>query len=315
MTGFDVLLSAALAGDRRALAKVITVVERGNEDARLVLAAAYSQRTGAHVIGVTGPPGAGKSTLVNQLIGSIRADGVEVAALLVDPSSPFSGGAILGDRIRMQDRISDPGVYARSMASRGQLGGISRAAPRAVVVLDAAGFPYVILETVGVGQAEVDIAENADTTVVVLNPGWGDSIQAAKAGLLEIGDVFVVNKADRPGVESTVADLNHMLHEGAERAWAPPVVTTIAQDGTGVAELWGIIQDHQTHLAGLDGEAVTRRAARDVHGALAELVAERATSHIDDSAMAAAVAEVAARRVDPWTAAQQLLDDSRAAAG
>lgn len=302
-------LTAAFDGDRRALAKLITVVERGGSDALSVLAAAYPQSTGAHVIGVTGPPGAGKSTLVNELIGIIRSDGAEVAALLVDPTSPFTGGAILGDRIRMQDRVSDPGVYARSMASRGHLGGVARAAPQAVVILDAAGFPYILLETVGVGQAEVDIAESADTTVVVLNPAWGDSIQAAKAGLLEIGDIFVVNKADRPGVESTVADLNHMLHEGAERDWSPPVIPTVAQVGTGVADLWEAIQGHQAHVAAANGEAATRRARRDLRAAMTELVARRAATHVDESRMSEVVSEVAARRVDPWTAAEQLLSN------
>ena len=178
----------------------------------------YPQSGSAHVVGVTGPPGAGKSTLVNQLIGQIRAEGDEVAALLVDPSSPFSGGAILGDRIRMQDRVMDPGVYTRSMASRGQFGGMSDAAPKAAIVLDAAGFPYVRAAKPSGSVKPRSTSSRAPTPrLVVLNPGWGDSIQAAKAGLLEIGDVFVVNKADRPGVESTVADLNHMLHDGPER--------------------------------------------------------------------------------------------------
>jgi LAO/AO transport system kinase len=304
----DALIPAAWNGDRRALAKLLTIVERGGDEARRLLARVYPRGGGAHVVGVTGPPGAGKSTLVNQLVGQIRAGGDEVAALLVDPSSPFSGGAILGDRIRMQDRVSDPGFYARSMASRGQLGGVSEAAPKAVVMLDAAGFPYIILETVGVGQAEVDIVESAHTTLVVLNPGWGDSIQAAKAGLLEIGDVFVVNKADRPGVEATVADLNHMLHDGPERDWVPPVVTTVAQTGVGVAELWEVVVRHQQHLAGGAGAAVERRQARrEIQLALAELVAQRARAGIEEAAFEQAVEEVAGRRVDPWTAAGRLL--------
>ncbi len=301
------LLTAATAGDRRALAKLLTVIERGDEDSRSLLAAVYSSSTGAHIVGVTGPPGAGKSTLVNELVGQIRAGGAEVAALLVDPSSPFSGGAILGDRIRMQDRVLDSGVYARSMASRGQLGGVSVAVPGAVILLDAAGFPYIILETVGVGQAEVAVVESADTTLVVLNPGWGDSIQAAKAGLLEIGDVFVVNKADRPGVESTVADLNHMLHEGSERAWTPPVLTTVAKNGSGVAELWTAVQSHQKHLSEEGSQTAERRAERDLRAAIAELVGRRASAHVEDSAMVEAVADVAARRIDPWTAAERLL--------
>jgi LAO/AO transport system kinase len=309
MPGFEELLSPALAGDRRALAKLLTIVERGGEESRRLLASVYPQSGSAHVVGVTGPPGAGKSTLVNQLIGQIRAEGDEVAALLVDPSSPFSGGAILGDRIRMQDRVMDPGVYTRSMASRGQLGGMSDAAPKAAIVLDAAGFGYVLVETVGVGQAEVDIVESADTTLVVLNPGWGDSIQAAKAGLLEIGDVFVVNKADRPGVESTVADLNHMLHDGPERAWTPPVVTTIAQTGQGVDELWEAVLSHQHHLVGEPGAAVARRQAeREIRLAVVELLTHRAKDSVDHADLEASIAEVVARRLDPWTAAERLLE-------
>ena len=308
MSGYEELLPFALDGDRRALSKLLTIVERGGEESRRLLATVYPQSGSAHVVGVTGPPGAGKSTLVNQLIGQIRAEGDEVAALLVDPSSPFSGGAILGDRIRMQDRVMDPGVYTRSMASRGQLGGMSDAAPKAAIVLDAAGFGYVLLETVGVGQAEVDIVESADTTLVVLNPGWGDSIQAAKAGLLEIGDVFVVNKADRPGVESTVADLNHMLHDGPERAWTPPVVTTIAQTGQGVDELWEAVLSHQHHLVGEPGAAVAGQAEREIRLAIVELLTHRAKDSVDHADLEASIAEVVARRLDPWTAAERLLE-------
>lgn len=308
MSGFDDLLPAAIAGDRRALARLLTIVERGGEEALALLAAVFPRTGAAHVVGVTGPPGAGKSTLVNAMIGHIRAEGFEVAALLVDPSSPFSGGAILGDRIRMQDRVSDPGVYARSMASRGRLGGVSAAAPKAVVLLDAAGFPYIVLETVGVGQAEVDIVESAHTTIVVLNPGWGDSIQAAKAGLLEIGDVFVVNKADRPGVESTVADLNRMLHDGPQRDWTPPVMTTTGPSGAGVAELWDAVKRHQRYLAsGPGAEGEPRRIERELRAAMVEALRRRTDRAVDQAAIDAAVADIVARRLDPWTAAGRLL--------
>jgi len=308
VSGFDELLTAATSGNRRALAKLLTVVERGDDESRQLLAAVYPDGGKAHVVGVTGPPGAGKSTLVDQILRRVRADGNEAAALMVDPSSPFSGGAILGDRIRMQDHVSDPGVYARSMASRGQLGGVSDAAPKAVVVLDAVGFPYVVLETVGVGQAEVDIVESADTTLVVLNPGWGDSIQAAKAGLLEIGDIFVVNKADRPGVESTVADLNHMLHDGPGRDWDPPVITTVATSGEGVDEVWAAIGDHQNYLTGGAGEALARRQAdRELRSAIVEVLGRQARDRIDAASIATAVDEVTSRRLDPWTAAERLL--------
>lgn len=308
MSGFRDLIPHALDGDRRALAKLLSIVERGSAETYQLLAELFPRGGQAHVIGITGPPGAGKSTLVNELIGQARAHDHQVAALLVDPSSPFSGGAILGDRIRMQDRVSDTGVYARSMASRGQLGGISEAAPKAVVVLDAVGFPVVLLETVGVGQAEVDIVESAHTTLVVLNPGWGDSIQAAKAGLLEIGDVFVVNKADRAGVESTVADLNHMLHDGPERAWTPPVLSTVATRSEGIAGLWDAIDDHRAFLTGDEADRLAaRRADREIRRAISELLERRAREQIDDAALAEAVDGVVARRTDPWTAAGRLM--------
>ncbi|MBT8203141.1 MAG: methylmalonyl Co-A mutase-associated GTPase MeaB [Acidimicrobiia bacterium] len=308
VSGFRDLIPHALDGDRRALAKLLSIVERGSAETYQLLAELFPRGGQAHVIGITGPPGAGKSTLVNELIGQARAHDHQVAALLVDPSSPFSGGAILGDRIRMQDRVSDTGVYARSMASRGQLGGISEAAPKAVVVLDAVGFPVVLLETVGVGQAEVDIVESAHTTLVVLNPGWGDSIQAAKAGLLEIGDVFVVNKADRAGVESTVADLNHMLHDGPERAWTPPVLSTVATRSEGIAGLWDAIDDHRAFLTGDEADRLAaRRADREIRRAISELLERRAREQIDDAALAEAVDGVVARRTDPWTAAGRLM--------
>ena len=307
MASLDSLLNSALDGDRRALAKLLTVIERGDQDCKQVLATLYGRGGKAHVIGITGPPGAGKSTLVDGLVGEIRATGDEVAALLVDPSSPFSGGAILGDRIRMQDRVSDPGVYTRSMASRGRLGGMSQAAPKAVVVLDAVGFPYVILETVGVGQAEVDIVESAQTTLVVLSPGWGDSIQAAKAGLLEIGDIFVVNKADRDGLEATVADLNQMLAEGADRQWSPPVVTTIATDGAGISELWEGIEAHREFLQQQSDESAQQHARREIQAATAEIMTREARERISQDDLDGMAEDVATRRIDPWSAAERLL--------
>ncbi|NNK91905.1 MAG: methylmalonyl Co-A mutase-associated GTPase MeaB, partial [Acidimicrobiia bacterium] len=228
------------------------------------------------------------------------------AVVAVDPSSPFTGGAILGDRVRMQDHIDDPDVYIRSLANRGHLGGISAATPKAVTLVAAAAFDPVIIETVGVGQAEVGITERADTTLVVVNPGWGDSVQAAKAGLLEIGDLFVVNKADRAGVEETVRDLRQMLELGPELAWTPPIITTVATDGSGTDEVWAAITAHREHLE-TSGQIVGRRAERaraELHDAV-----EVSLRHSVEERMAveSVLEEVVARRVDPWTAAGRLV--------
>jgi len=258
------------------------------------------------VTGVTGAPGAGKSTLVDGMIGH-AADHGPVAVIAVDPSSPFTGGAVLGDRIRMQRHTDDPRVYIRSMANRGNLGGLADSTPRVVALLDGIGFGDVIVETVGVGQAEVDVAASADTVVVVVSPGWGDSIQAAKAGLLEIGDVFVVNKADRPGAHEAVTDLNRMLDAGPERSWRPPVVTTIATDCTGIGELLTAIADHRRHLT--DTGALSRlrrdRALREIEAAVrAELRRKATLGPTDDVALD----RVVAREIDPWTAAEGIVE-------
>jgi LAO/AO transport system kinase len=205
------LFDAALGGDRASLARLLSLVERGEDDAREIGRVAYPKSGGGYTVGLTGAPGAGKSTLTSATIGHIRSLGEEVAVLAIDPSSPFTGGAILGDRVRMQDHATDPGVFIRSMATRGHLGGLSLATPEAVRLLDAVGKRWILVETVGVGQVEVEIAGKADTTVVVVNPGWGDSVQANKAGLMEIADVFVINKADRKGTEETRRDLEQML--------------------------------------------------------------------------------------------------------
>ena len=224
------LINGVVNGDKTALARLLSVVEQGGERARLAATLAYPLGGNTYTIGLTGAPGAGKSTLTDRLIAAARGDGDSVAVLAIDPSSPFSGGAILGDRVRMSDHFLDPGVFIRSMATRGHLGGLAIAAPEAVRVLDAAGFPWVLLETVGVGQVEVEIAGAADTTVVVVNPGWGDSVQANKAGLLEIADIFVINKSDRAGAQQTENDLMGMLELSgiAAQAWRPPIVRTVA---------------------------------------------------------------------------------------
>ena len=252
------LLTSARAGDRSALARLLTLVERGGPEARAVGRLTHAAGGQTYTVGITGAPGAGKSTLTNALLRVIRAADVEAAVLAIDPSSPFSGGAILGDRVRMADHATDDGVFIRSMATRGHLGGLSLATMEAVRTLDATGWPWVLIETVGVGQVEVEVAGAADTTVVVVNPGWGDAVQANKAGLLEIADVFVINKADRPGTEETGRDLERMLDLTAPAGWRPPVLATTAVTGDGVDELWQAIARHRAHL---DGHGRARAAA------------------------------------------------------
>jgi LAO/AO transport system kinase len=304
------LVAAARGGDRRALARLITIVEDDRPGALDVLRATDRSGGGAHRIGITGAPGAGKSTITDGLIGVVRRHDTQVAVLAVDPTSPFSGGAVLGDRVRMQDHVSDPGVYIRSMASRGHLGGLSAAAPKALTVLDAAGFPALLIETVGVGQDEVEIAEAADTTVVVVTPGWGDGIQAAKAGILEIGDVFVVNKADRPGVDDTVRDLRAMLALDDEAAWSPPIVNTVAVTGAGIPELWVEIERHRAHLEQDGRLAAGRRVRRrgELETALAAAFRRRAAAVLEGGSGAGLADAVAAGEMDPWSAAESLLD-------
>lgn len=248
------------AGDRRALARVISLIENGDPSVRPVMKELTPLARGSRVIGLTGPPGAGKSTVTGALIKAFRAQDLTVAVLAVDPSSPFSGGALLGDRVRMADHATDPGTYIRSMASRGQLGGLAAATPQAVRALDCAGFDVILIETVGVGQAEVEIASAADSTLVLCVPGMGDSIQAAKAGVLEIADVLVVNKADRPETQATVRDLRNMVAlSNAE--WKPPIVTTTGTTGEGIDELVRQLGRHWDWL-GASGERDRRRLAR-----------------------------------------------------
>jgi len=304
------LVAAARAGDRAALARLLSVVERGGPEARAVGRLTHPIGGSGYTIGITGAPGAGKSTLTNALISRVRADGDAVAVLAVDPSSPFSGGAILGDRVRMQDHTGDDGVYIRSMATRGHLGGLSLATLEAIRALDACGWPWIVIETVGVGQVEVEVAGAADTTIVVVTPGWGDAVQANKAGLLEIADVFVINKADRPGEAETRRDLERMLDLSERSGWRPPVVATTAPTGEGVAELWSSVSAHRAHLRST-GELEGRRAARvgdELLRILGALLEERARASAGPE-LADLAARVAARDLDPWTAAAELLPD------
>lgn len=304
------LMDAAVAGDRRAVARLLSYVERGGDLARAVGALAHARSGGAHTVGITGAPGAGKSTLTSALLRVIRDRGDRVSVLAIDPSSPFTGGAILGDRIRMQDHALDTDVFIRSMATRGHLGGLSLATPQACRVLDAAGFPWVVVETVGVGQVEVEIVGAADTTVVVVNPGWGDAVQANKAGLMEIADIFVINKSDRPGAGDTARDLDSMLDlTHPENGWRPPIVRAVATDGAGVEELWDQVAAHRDHLVAT-GE-LERRRGRRAREELTHIVAERLLAAARQSSTGdrfdALADAVEARATDPWTAADELL--------
>ncbi len=303
------LVESALAGDRGAIARLISLVETGGRDAAHAVAELYPHTGRAYTVGLTGAPGSGKSTLTDRLIGRIRATGDEVGVLAIDPTSPFTGGAILGDRVRMQDHATDPAVFIRSMATRGHLGGLALATAQAIRILDAAGKPWVLVETVGVGQVEVEIVDAADTTVVVVNPGWGDGVQANKAGLLEIADVFVVNKADRPGTDDAVRDLMQMLDLSGERTWTPPIVETIAVDGTGIEELFAAIGSHRTHLE-REGRLADRRATR-LADEVRAIVLDRLARRVDDVCTGhqfdELVARVAMRELDPYSAADELL--------
>ncbi len=304
------LVAAAVDGDRRALARVISIVEDGRPDAASLLSLAYPAAGGAYRVGITGAPGAGKSTLTDGLIGALRERGDGVAVLAVDPPSPFTGGAVLGDRVRMQDHVSDREVFIRSMASRGHMGGLSAAAPKALTLLDAAGFPWLLIETVGVGQDEVEVTEAADTTLVVVTPGWGDGIQAAKAGILEIGDVFVVNKADRSGVKDTVADLRTMLQLGGHREWDPPIIPTVASEGDGIGGVLEAITSHRVHLESTGGleEGRRRRRISELEAALAAAYRRLAADSIEARSGEALVEAVAAGRADPWNTAARMLE-------
>lgn len=298
------------AGDRRAVARVISLVEDDAPEAREVLKEVYPLTGHARSVGITGAPGSGKSSLVERLVGRMRDDELRVGVIAVDPTSPFSGGALLGDRVRMQAHALDPGVFIRSMATRGHLGGLSLAAPEAMRVLEAAGSDVVVVETVGVGQSEVEVARQADTTVVVLAPGMGDAIQAAKAGVLEVADVFCVNKADKEGANDTARDLRNMLDMGAGRDpdWSPPVVMASATDDTGIDELWEAMRGHHEHLeaAGRLSERRRERLADEIR----EIAAARLRARVEEAAGGALdelTEEVLGRRLDPYSAAEELL--------
>lgn len=309
--GVPELVRRARAGEARAVARLISLVEDDSPLLREVSAALAPHTGRAHVIGITGSPGVGKSTSTAALIGALRQAGKRVGVLAVDPSSPFSGGALLGDRIRMQEHATDPGVYIRSMASRGHLGGLAWAAPQAIRVLDAAGCDVVLVETVGVGQSEIEIVGMADTTIVLVAPGMGDGIQAAKAGILEIGDIFVVNKADRDGAATTRRELRSMISLTArpDGAWQPPIVMTVALKGEGTTDLVEAIDRHVA-AATASGELLSRRHARLRHEiesiALTEIQRTFGTV-AGDNRLEALTELVAAGESDPYAAADVLI--------
>ncbi|MDY7040827.1 MAG: methylmalonyl Co-A mutase-associated GTPase MeaB [Chloroflexota bacterium] len=310
------LVQGTLKGDRRAIARLISHIEDGEPGAREALAALYSRTGRAYIVGVTGAPGTGKSTLVNELAKAYRRldPPRTVGVIAVDPTSPFSGGAILGDRIRMRDLSGDAGIFVRSMATRGSLGGLARATADAIRVLDAAGYEVIFVETVGAGQAEVDIAKTAYTTVVVEAPGLGDDIQALKAGIMEIADVFAVNKSDREGADSTVSaiqmmlDLNHASHvEG--RAWHPPVCKTIAVRGEGVPDLVEAIETHAAFLreSGLRSQRERERVATEFEHLLREQLMRQLVDRVSPAQWDELVGHIVRRELDPYAAVETLL--------
>jgi LAO/AO transport system kinase len=312
------LLRQAREGSPRAVARLVSLVEDAAPALREVAAVLAPHAGHARIVGLTGPPGVGKSTTTSALVHAFRGRGQRVGVLAVDPSSPFTGGALLGDRIRMQDHVLDPGVFIRSMAARGHLGGLAWATPQAVRVLDGAGFDVVLVETVGVGQSEVEIAALADVTVVLLAPGMGDGVQAAKAGILEVGDLFVVNKADREGAQTTVSDLRQMISLGMPAGprnpadpvpWRPPVLTTVASTGAGVDDLVTALDEHERWAAG-SGELRRRRlrrAEREIEAIAVTALRERIGDLRGGSRLGGLAEQVVDGGTDPWAAADVLL--------
>lgn len=305
------LLKKARAGNEAALGRLLSFVEKGGTMAERVSACSFSSTGTAYTVGVTGAPGAGKSTLTSRLVNQLKDSDHRLAVLAIDPSSPWSGGAILGDRVRMAEHIADAKVFIRSMATRGNLGGLASATYEAIRVLDAAGFDWIVVETVGVGQVELDISKAADTTIVVLNPGWGDDVQAAKAGLLEIADLFVINKADREGADQTKRELGQMLDlKRYDDGWDPPVTMAIAIDGQGVQEISELVQTHREWLTA-SGKLEARRRERlwsEVECMTIELITARAKSQLLANQQADLCSRLEEKSVDPVSAAHTLAD-------
>ncbi|MEP7024786.1 MAG: methylmalonyl Co-A mutase-associated GTPase MeaB [Actinomycetota bacterium] len=307
----EALIASARGGDARALGRLVSLVENRSPELRAVMKAIAPLTGNARVIGLTGSPGVGKSTVTAALVTAYRAAGLRIAVLAVDPTSPFTGGALLGDRVRMQGHATDDGVFIRSMASRGQLGGLSWATPQALRIMDAAGFDLILVETVGVGQAELEIAGLADSTLVIVAPGMGDSIQAAKAGILEIADLFVVNKSDRPGAQETVRDLRTMLAMGEwpPGRWKPLIVSTAATTATGIDDLTAGLDEHWSWL-GSSGQLAGRRRARareEVAAIAVTVMRERMGALPGDARLDELAGRVASGEIDPYAAADELV--------
>ena len=304
------LIEKALSGDKRAIARLVSHVERNDADSMELMKMIYPHTGKAHIVGITGSPGAGKSTLTGKLVSKLRERGRKVGVIAVDPSSPYTGGAILGDRLRMQENALDPGVFIRSMGSRGHLGGLSGATHEASLILDACGYDTVIIETVGVGQSEVDVVKITDTVCLILVPGMGDDVQVMKAGIMEIADLFVVNKCDRDGAEKVAADVKVMLDLIPERAWRPPVSLASAEFGRGIEEVLENIEAHVGHLEGSD-DGKKRRMARmeaEVEDVLRHYISVRVDNLWKEERAGAVLDELAARKTDPYTVAGKLID-------
>ncbi|NJE29565.1 methylmalonyl Co-A mutase-associated GTPase MeaB [Thermococcus sp. 18S1] len=310
----DGLIERMLTGDKRATARLITLVENDEEKAREIISKIYPHTGNAYIVGITGPPGAGKSTLLDKLIRVAREEGKVVGVIAIDPTSPFTGGALLGDRIRMQRHSTDPGVFIRSMATRGSLGGLAKATADAIKVLDAYGCDVIFVETVGVGQIEIDIVKTADTVVLVTVPGLGDDIQAIKAGLMEIADVFVINKADKEGADATYFELNMMLDLEKERwerrGWRPRIVETVATTMRGIRDLWSAINEHREFLE-RSGEIERKRQFRAeeevktiVSGRISRIVGEK----LGEEEISSLIEMVVRREIDPYSAADRILE-------
>jgi len=309
-------IKKALKGDPRAIARLISLVESESTFAHEIMKAIYPHTGKAHLVGVTGAPGAGKSTLVDKIISRYKELGKSVGIIAVDPSSPFSGGAILGDRLRMQQHALDPSVFIRSMGTRGSLGGLSRAAYEAALILDACGKDIVIIETAGVGQTEIDIVRIADTIILLLVPGMGDDVQIMKAGIMEIADIFVVNKADREGADKIVAEVNLMLDIAGERSWRPPVLKAIAESGQGVDDIIRTVEEHRLYLQKSE-EGKKRRSSRirhEVEEILRRDIARIVEKQWKERSSNDLIEALASRRSDPYTEAGKLLEDILGAA-